>query len=135
MRAIESYKNIYQAISTVTGTLKEDKDGFDLLAAAFPGGSITGCPKIRAMEIIDELEPTKRSIYTGAFGYMNFNGDMDFNILIRTLLVHQNRISFQVGSGIVADSIPEKEYEETLLKAQAMVQTMQQVLNVPVHSS
>ena len=135
MRAIEPYKNIYQAISTVIGSLKEGKDGFDLLTAAFPGGSITGCPKIRAMEIIDTLEPTRRSIYTGTFGYMNFNGDMDFNILIRTLLIHEDKISFQVGGGIVADSDPEKEYEETLLKAQAMVQTMQQVLNAPTYSS
>ena len=128
LRVIEAYRNIYQAISTVTGELREDKDSFDLLQAAFPGGSITGCPKIRAIEIIDELEPTRRSLYTGILGYMNFNGDMDFNILIRTLLVCGKKVSFQVGGGIVADSDPEKEYAETLLKAEAMISAIRQTL-------
>ena len=135
MRAIESYKSVYQAISTITGTLQSDKTSFDVLDATFPGGSITGCPKIRAMQVIDQLEPTRRSFYTGAFGYMNFNGDMDFNILIRTLLIQDKKVSFQVGGGIVADSLPEKEYEETLLKAQAMLKTIQTSLQQSSFSS
>ena len=123
MRTIEPYKNVYQAVSTISGELRDDKDSFDLLQATFPGGSITGCPKLRAMEIIDELEPTRRAAYSGTFGYMNFNGVMYFNILIRTLLIQDKKVSFQVGGGIVADSVPEKEYDETLLKAQAMIKT------------
>ena len=94
--------------------------GFDVVEACFPGGSITGCPKIRAMECIEDIEPTARSFYTGALGYISFTGDMDFNILIRTILLKNDYAYFQVGSGIVADSDPQKEYEETLLKAQAM---------------
>ncbi|HHF98650.1 MAG TPA: aminodeoxychorismate synthase, component I, partial [Candidatus Aerophobetes bacterium] len=91
------------------------------LKATFPGGSITGAPKIRAMEIIDELEPTKRSIYTGALGYFGFNRTMDLNIVIRTFLIKKNKAFFQVGGGIVADSDPEKEYQETLDKAKALI--------------
>ncbi|HLF19010.1 MAG TPA: aminodeoxychorismate synthase component I [Candidatus Omnitrophota bacterium] len=120
MRSIEAYKTVYQATSTVEGKLKKDKDGFDLLQACFPGGSVTGCPKIRAMEIIEELEPTRRGIYTGSLGYMDFNGNMDFNILIRTLLTKGHKAHFQVGGGIVADSTAIGEYEETLIKAKAM---------------
>ncbi len=120
MRAIEEYSYVFQATSTVEGVLEKEKDCFDLLRACFPGGSITGCPKIRAMEIIEELEPTRRGMYTGAMGYINFDGNMDFNILIRTLLACRNKLYFQVGGGIVADSTPAREYEETLIKARAM---------------
>jgi para-aminobenzoate synthetase component 1 len=95
-----------------------------LLKAAFPGGSITGAPKVRAMQIIDELEPTKRSVYTGAMGYLSFNGNIDLNIAIRTFLVKDDHIYFQVGGGIVADSNPEDEYEETLHKARALIETL-----------
>src|SRR6185295_17525269 len=103
------------------GILRKDKNAFDLLKACFPGGSVTGCPKIRAMEIIETLEPDRRGIYTGAFGYMSFSGrQMDLNILIRTLVAKQNKIYFHAGGGIVADSNPEEEYEETLVKAKAM---------------
>ncbi|MBZ0165442.1 MAG: anthranilate synthase component I family protein [Candidatus Omnitrophica bacterium] len=119
-RVIEQYTTVYQAISTVEGTLQADKDCFDILKACFPGGSITGCPKIKAMQIIEELEPTRRSIYTGAFGYISFNGNMDFNIMIRTILATQDHYHVQVGAGIVAESTPEAEYAETLVKAQAM---------------
>ncbi len=124
LRTLEAYKTVYQATSTVGGILKKDKDLFHLLEACFPGGSVTGCPKIRAMRIIDELEPTRRSIYTGALGYVSFSGNMDWNILIRTLLLSNEAIHFQVGSGIVADSIPEREYEETLIKAKALRQCL-----------
>ena len=121
---LEAYPTVFHTVSTVEGELFEDKDRIDLLKATFPGGSITGAPKIRAMEIIDELEPTKRSVYTGALGYFGFNGTMDLNIVIRTFLIKENRAYFQVGGGIVADSDPEKEYQETLDKARALIQSL-----------
>ncbi|MBI5416231.1 MAG: aminodeoxychorismate synthase component I [Candidatus Omnitrophica bacterium] len=120
MRRIEEYKYVFQATSTVEGMLRPDKDCFDLIEACFPGGSITGCPKIRAMEIIEELEPVRRGPYTGSMGYIDFAGNMDLNILIRTLVHCGEKIHFQVGGGIVADSTPEGEYEETLVKARAL---------------
>ena len=127
MRTIEEYKTVYQATSTVEGKLKEQIDCFDIIKACFPGGSITGCPKIRSMEIIEELEPVRRGIYTGALGYISFSGNMDLNILIRTLLMNDNKIYFQVGGGIVADSTPLGEYEETLVKAKAIKDTLENV--------
>ena len=120
MRRLEKYKTVFQTTSTINGVLQENKDCFDVIRACFPGGSITGCPKIRSMEIIEELEPTPRALYTGSLGYMNFSGGMDFNILIRTLFVQGEKIYFHVGGGIVADSVPEDEYNETLVKAQAL---------------
>ncbi|MCK5214365.1 MAG: anthranilate synthase component I family protein [Candidatus Omnitrophica bacterium] len=120
LRALEEYRTVFQTTSTIEGKLRKGKDSFDLLRACFPGGSITGCPKIRAMEIIRELEGSPRSLYTGSMGYISFTGNMDFNILIRTLLMREGEASFHVGGGIVADSIPEEEYEETLVKAGAM---------------
>jgi len=120
MRAIENYQTVFQATSTIEGILKKNHNAFDVLRACFPGGSVTGCPKIRAMQVIEALEPTRRGIYTGALGYMSFSGDMDFNILIRTLIRTNKKIYFQTGGGIVADSIPEEEYEETLVKAKAL---------------
>jgi len=128
MRAIEKYKTVFQATSTVEGQLKRNLDGFDVLEACFPGGSVTGCPKLRAMSIIQQLEHSPRDLYTGSLGYMSFGGDMAFNILIRTLLLEKNKISFHVGSGIVADSDPEAEYDETLIKARAMVETLKEAL-------
>ena len=92
-----------------------------MLKAAFPGGSITGAPKVRAMEIIDGLEPTSRGIYTGSVGYFGFDGAMDLNIVIRTFVIKGNRVYFQVGGGIVSDSNPEAEYQETLDKARALM--------------
>lgn len=120
LRELEKYSTVFQTTATIEGRLANDRDRFDLLRACFPGGSITGCPKIRAMEIINELEKIKRSIYTGSLGYLSFSGDMDFNIMIRTILKKGGRINFGVGGGIVADSSPEKEYLETLIKAKAM---------------
>jgi len=119
-RAIEKYSTVFQTTSTVRGRLSKENDRIDLLKACFPGGSITGAPKIRAMEIIEELEPTRRGIYTGSLGYLSFSGEMDLNILIRTLVAKKNEIRFQVGGGIVADSVPEEEYQETLDKAKAL---------------
>ncbi len=120
LRQLETYSTVFQTTATVEGEMHKDKDRIDLLRACFPGGSITGCPKIRSMEIIEELEPSRRAIYTGCLGYLSFSGEMDFNILIRTMLKKGELVSFGAGGGIVADSQPEKEYEETLVKAKAM---------------
>lgn len=125
--ALEKYPTVFHTVATVEGKLYKGKDAIDLLKATFPGGSITGAPKIRAMEIIEELEPTKRSIYTGAIGYLGFNGNIDLNIVIRTFIVEGNKAYFQVGGGIVADSDPEAEYQETLDKARALVATIKSV--------
>jgi para-aminobenzoate synthetase component 1 len=118
---LEKYATVFQLTSSVTGKLREDKDRIDLLKAAFPGGSITGAPKVRAMEIIDELEPTRRGIYTGSVGYLGFDGCMDLNIVIRTFVIKGGKVYFQVGGGIVSDSDPEAEYQETLDKARALM--------------
>ena len=117
---LEAYTNVFHLVSIVTGRLAPGRDLVDLLRATFPGGSITGCPKIRAMEIIDELEPTARSVYTGSIGYLGFDGSMDLNIAIRTLIHKGEDLYFQVGGGIVYDSDPQAEYEETLHKAASM---------------
>ncbi|CEO26924.1 aminodeoxychorismate synthase component I [Paraclostridium sordellii] len=121
---IEPYANVSHLVSTVTGELKDSLDSIDLIKATFPGGSITGAPKIRAMEIIDELEPTQRNVYTGSIGYIGFNGDMDFNIAIRTLIKKDSNIHFQVGGGITWDSNPEDEYQETLDKAKSIMKAI-----------
>ncbi|MAG14756.1 MAG: aminodeoxychorismate synthase, component I [Dehalococcoidales bacterium] len=125
LAALETYPTVFHLTSTVEGKLRPDKDRIDLLKAAFPGGSITGAPKVRAMEIIDELEPTRRSVYTGAIGYLDFSGEMDLNIVIRTFLIKGTKAYFQVGGGIVYDSEPETEYMETLDKARALIQALE----------
>lgn len=124
MRTIEKYATVFQATSTVEGELRQGCDLFDLLENTFPSGSVTGCPKIEAMKIIRRLEKSPRGLYTGALGYISFTGDMDFNVLIRTLLLEKDMVSFSVGGGIVADSDPKKEYEETLIKARAMIEAL-----------
>ncbi|HDN97759.1 MAG TPA: aminodeoxychorismate synthase component I [bacterium] len=124
LRILEKYRTVYQTTSLIEGTLKEGVDTVDLLKATFPGGSITGAPKVRAMEIIEELEPTKRSFYTGSFGYVGLNGCMELNIMIRTILLKGQKLYYPVGGGIVWDSIPEKEYEETITKAKAFFLTL-----------
>lgn len=116
---LEQYSHVSHLVSHITGTLTEQATGFDLLRAMFPGGTITGVPKVRCMEIIEELEPVRRGLYTGSMGYLSWNGDLDFNILIRTLTMMNGTGYLQVGAGIVADSNPGREYEETLHKAQA----------------
>ena len=121
---IEPYANVSHLVSTVTGKLKDSLSSTDIIKATFPGGSITGAPKIRAMEIIDELEPTQRNVYTGSVGYIGFNGDMDFNIAIRTLIKKDKNIFFQVGGGITWDSNPEEEYQETLDKAKSIMKAV-----------
>ncbi|OOV86362.1 aminodeoxychorismate synthase component I [Oceanospirillum linum] len=133
--ALESYANVHHLVSTIRGELPSDKGAVDLLSASFPGGSITGAPKIRAMEIIDELEPQRRAIYCGSIGYISFNGRMDSSITIRTLLesVDENqetgraesRLDCWGGGGIVYDSVAESEYQETLHKVGKILQSLQ----------
>lgn len=114
---LESYEHVFHLVSTVEGRLREEIDAVSALRACFPGGSITGAPKRRAREIISELEPEPRGIYTGAMGWFGFNGESQFNIAIRTVVVEDGHAHFHVGAGIVADSVPEKEWQETLDKA------------------
>lgn len=121
---IEEYATVFHLVSTVLGELDRDKDVVDLLAATFPGGSITGAPKIRAMEIIEELEPVRRGIYCGSIGYLGFDGDADLSIVIRTLVFAGGKIYLQVGGGITIDSDPDAEYLETLDKARALVRAL-----------
>ena len=123
--ALESYSNIHHLVATVRGTLRGDADRIDLLKSCFPGGSITGAPKIRAMEVIDELEPTDRGVYTGSIGYFGFDGTMDLNIAIRTCILKDGHAYFHVGGGIVADSEPEAEYQETLDKASSWIAVLE----------
>ncbi len=115
-KAIEAYENVYHLVSVVKGELDPDRDAVDLIRAVFPGGSITGCPKIRAMEIIDELEPDRRHVYTGAIGYISFHRTLDLSIAIRTAVIYRQRMTFSVGGGVVYDSDPRSEFEETLHK-------------------
>jgi len=122
---LESFPTVFHLTSTIVGRLRRGKSNMGLLKATFPGGSITGAPKVRAMEIIDELEPTKRNVYTGSIGYLSFNEDMDINIVIRTFLVKEGKAYFQVGGGIIYDSDAEAEYIETLDKAKALIQALQ----------
>ncbi|OIO36435.1 MAG: aminodeoxychorismate synthase, component I [Candidatus Omnitrophica bacterium CG1_02_44_16] len=124
LRAIETYASVFQATAEIQGRLHRSKDRFDLLRACFPGGSVTGCPKIRAMEIIEELEPDARSIYTGALGFLSFHNTLEFNIIIRSFLKKGDDIFFSVGGGIVTDSKPLAEYNETLVKAKALLEAL-----------
>ena len=119
--AIEPYATVFHLVSTIEGRLSEDKDAFDLVRAAFPGGSITGAPKIRAMEIIDELERSARGLYTGSIGYFSDNGDCDLNIVIRTAVWQDGCYRIGVGGGITYESDPAFEYQETLDKARAVL--------------
>ncbi len=121
---LETYEFVQHLVSVIEGRLAKDKTAIDLVHAAFPGGSITGAPKIRAQEIIAELEPTARGPYCGALGYFGFDGSMDLNILIRTITASRGWFQFSVGGGIVADSSPEREYEETWHKAEGLLRAL-----------
>ncbi len=127
MMITEDYSHVIHIVSNITGRLSEDKDCFDAIKAAFPGGTITGVPKVRCMEIIDELEPVCRGPYTGSIGYISFTGNMDLNIIIRTFVIKDGFAYVQAGAGIVADSDPEREYYETLKKAEALIRTLERV--------
>ena len=122
--ALESHPTVHHLVSTVTGELADCADAFDLLRAAFPGGSVTGAPKIRAMQIIAELERAPRGLYCGAIGYISATGAMDFNIPIRTIVLRDGSATFHAGAGIVWDSEPAAEYEETLAKARTMIDAL-----------
>ncbi|TCS80338.1 aminodeoxychorismate synthase component I [Tepidibacillus fermentans] len=121
---VEEYTTVYHLVSTIRAVLDDGYDVVDLIQATFPGGSITGAPKIRAMEIIDELEPTKRNVYTGSIGYIDFRGNTDLNIAIRTIVIKDGTAHFQVGGGIVWDSDPVKEYDESLAKGKALFEVL-----------
>lgn len=121
---LESYPAVHHLVSIIEGRLKKELDAIDLLAATFPGGSITGAPKVRSMEIIAELEPTARGPYCGSIGYIGFDGTMDTSIVIRTFLINKQQVSFQAGGGIVADSSPHDEYYETLTKASSLFKAL-----------
>ncbi|PKM82127.1 MAG: aminodeoxychorismate synthase component I [Firmicutes bacterium HGW-Firmicutes-14] len=125
LMVIEEYSHVMHIVSNVRGRLAEGRDRFDLLRACFPGGTITGAPKIRSMEIIEELEPTRRGPYTGSIGFLGYAEEMEMNIVIRTLLVKDGKSYVQAGAGIVADSDPEREYFESLKKAEALLRTLE----------
>lgn len=122
---IEKYSHVMHIVSNVRGKLREDKDGLDVLQAAFPAGTVSGAPKIRAMEIIDELERVDRGPYAGCIGYFSFSGNLDTCITIRTIVVKGRKAYVQAGAGIVADSVPEKEYQETVNKAKAQLKAIE----------
>ncbi|MEI6438317.1 MAG: anthranilate synthase component I family protein [Candidatus Omnitrophota bacterium] len=124
LRRIEAYRSVFQAVSCVQGRLASGRDAFDLIEAAFPGGSVTGCPKHRAMRAIDDLELSRRGYYTGALGYISSGGDMKLNMLIRTILLDRRGAHFSAGGGIVADSDPASEFHETTLKAEGMINAL-----------
>lgn len=126
-KRLESYQNVHHLVSIVIGQLKEGSTYGDILRATFPGGSITGCPKIRSMEIIDELEPNVRHIYTGAIGYLGWHQNMDLNVAIRTALIREETCYFSVGGGIVYDSDEEDEYQETLHKGRTLFQVIEKI--------
>jgi anthranilate/para-aminobenzoate synthase component I len=123
----EDCSHVMHIVSNIRGNLAQGKDCFDAIKATFPGGTITGVPKVRCMEIIDELEPVRRGPYTGSIGYIGFSGNMDLNIIIRTFVIKDEKAYVQVGAGIVADSDPEREYYETLKKAEALIRTLESV--------
>jgi anthranilate synthase component 1 len=122
---VHEYSHVQHIVSKVVGTLKEECDSFDALRAVFPAGTVSGAPKVRAMEIIEESEPTRRGPYAGAVGYFSYDGNSDFAITIRTLLVEGNRGFIQSGAGIVADSVPEKEWFETEHKTAALMKALE----------
>jgi len=127
LMVVERYSHVMHIVSNVQGELESGKDAFDVLRATFPAGTLSGAPKVRAMEIIEELEPVRREIYGGAVGYFSFSGNMDMAIAIRTLVVKGGRIHLQAGAGIVADSDPATEYQETVNKARAVVKAIELV--------
>ena len=129
LMVVEHYSHVMHLVSHVEGDLAPGLDMFDVLRASFPAGTVSGAPKGRAMEIIDELEPCRRGLYAGAVGYFSFSGNMDFCITIRTMLVRNGRVHLQVGAGIVADSIPQSEYEETVAKGEALVRALEMANN------
>ena len=121
---IEKYSHVMHIVSNVVGRLREDMDSIDALEAAIPAGTVSGAPKVRAMEIIDELEPCKRGIYAGAIGYIGWHGNLDTAIAIRTAVLTGDRVYVQAGAGLVADSVPRREWNETMDKARALLRAV-----------
>jgi len=124
---VEKYSHVQHIVSNIRGEMEEGKDSFSALEAAFPAGTVSGAPKVRAMEIIEELEPTRRGVYAGALGYFSLDGNMDFAIAIRTIVVQGGRAYLQAGAGVVADSQPEREYQECVNKGKAMLRALEMV--------
>jgi len=124
---IEKYSHVQHIVSSVEGKLKPGTTNFDVLRATFPAGTLSGAPKVRAMELIDELEPIKRGLYGGAVGYLSFTGEMDLAITIRTGVISNGNLYVQAAAGIVADSVPESEWQETENKARAVLRAAEQV--------
>ncbi|MBI4196649.1 MAG: chorismate-binding protein, partial [Deltaproteobacteria bacterium] len=122
---VERYSHVMHIVSNLSAQLQEGKDAFDLLSAAFPAGTLTGSPKVRAMEIIEELEPVRRGLYGGCVGYFSTNGNMDMAITIRSASFYKGKVYVQAGAGIVADSDPEKEYQECLNKAKGIMEAIE----------
>jgi anthranilate/para-aminobenzoate synthase component I len=127
LMAVEYYSHVIHIVSNIVGELQNNKDYLDLIRAVFPGGTITGVPKVRCMEIIDELEPVVRGPYTGSAGYISLAGDMDLNIIIRSFIIKNHKAYLQIGAGIVADSDPEREYYETIYKSRALIKTIEAI--------
>jgi anthranilate synthase component 1 len=127
---IEKYSHVMHIVSSVKGKVKDGMDAFDVFQATFPAGTVSGAPKIRAMEIIEELEKEKREFYAGSVGYFAYNGNMDFCITIRALLKKGNKVYIQAGAGIVADSVPETEYMETIHKSQALIKSIMELKEI-----
>ena len=121
---VESYAHVHHIVSNVTGKIRKNTTPGEIIKAVFPGGTITGCPKVRCMEILSEIEKTGRGPYTGSMGYINNDGSMDLNILIRTIVKDKNNVSIRAGGGIVADSIPKRELEEARAKAKGMINAL-----------
>jgi anthranilate synthase component 1 len=122
---VEKYSHVQHLVTSLKANLREGFDRFDALAACFPAGTVSGAPKVRAMQIIDELEPTKRNVYAGAIGYIDYAENLDTCIAIRTISLQNGTASIQAGAGVVADSVPEREYEETINKARALMKAIE----------
>jgi anthranilate synthase component 1 len=125
LMVVERYSHVMHIVSNVQGELEGDRDAFDLVRATFPAGTLSGAPKVRAMQIIDELEPVRREIYGGAVGYFSFDGNMDLAITIRTLVIKDGKVHLQAGAGIVADSDPAAEWQETVNKGMAVMKAIE----------
>jgi anthranilate synthase component 1 len=129
-QVIERYSHVMHIVSDVSGTLADNKTVVDALMQCFPAGTVSGAPKIRAMQLIDEMEPTKRGIYAGAVGYFDYSGNMDTCIAIRTMVVTNDKVYIQAGAGIVADSVAAREFDETVNKAGALVKALSTALEI-----
>jgi len=129
LMTIEKYSHVMHIVSNVIAKLQRGKDSYDVIKATFPAGALSGAPKVRAMEIIEEMEPTRRGTYGGAVGYFSFSGNMDTSITIRTFFIKDDNIYLQAGAGIVADSVPENEYNESVNKAKALIKAIELTQN------